>query len=376
MKRLALAAAIGAAGCTSFADPSTVLDLRILGVKTDPPDMFLKVTGLPADPTDPSTPVDPRALGIDPMSILPIHVEPLIVDPQGEAVGRATWTLSACPNDPYGTTPPMSVMGGGATDPGGGANNTVGSTLCDTARVMLPPIPGTFEAGQGTDVQLTPDELLTAFKSDVYFDMTGKPHGGFDLGMPLNLQLTVTEGGQTAKAVKRVTFWAQTWPDQTLNQIPTIPAVSLFAQRDEATFDLAGPAGTLDATTPTHASLSQGLWLLPEYDEGVTDEMYRATIINRDPPYQAIPSPELIQERIRYAFYATAGKFDPPRSVNQLIPGTTGTVHLESHWIPPATLDAVPVDAASGLRLVTVWIVVRDDRGGESWVEGKIALDP
>jgi hypothetical protein len=158
--------------------------------------------------------------------------------------------------------------------------------------------------------------------------------------------------------------------------------VAAFGDRDPATFDLLLPMGTLSKTTPVSVSLTsgKGLWLLPEYhaftdDPAIaTDEHYRPTIINRDPPYQVIEGDET-DERIRYAFYATAGHFDPPRSVNQLVPGTVGTIHLESHYIPPATLSAVPVDAA-GQHLVTVWVVVRDDRGGESWLEGRIALEP
>jgi len=366
---VALALALGAQACTNFQDVSTVVDLRVLGVEADPPDVFLKVTGLPPDP---STPIDPRGLGIDPASIPPIHLTPLLAAPPG--TGRAiTWSLSACPNNPLGAAPPGSVMGGGM-DPGGGANNTVGSTLCDDARVQFFPTPGQFAAGDTADVQLTPDMLLTAFSMDIYKDQYGNYHGGFDLGMPLNIQVTATDGVQMVKAVKRVVFWAQTFPDQMLNQIPTIPSVSVFGHRDEATFDLQSPMGTLDPKTPAHAPLDTGLWLLPEFVEGVTGETYRPTIIDRDPPYGAIEG-DTTDERIRYAYYATAGHFDPPRTVNQLIPGTTGTIHLESHYIPPATLDGVPVDAATGLHLVTIWIVVRDDRGGESWVTSQIALD-
>jgi hypothetical protein len=373
---VAVALGAGAAACTTFPDVSAVVDLRVLAVEADPPDVFLKITGLPADPTQP---IDPRALGIDPASIPTIHLTPLLVEPpDAAAAGRqVTYALSACPNNPYGAAPPGSVMGGGM-DPGGGANNTVGSTLCDDARVRLSPIPPTldlFANGATADVQLSPDDLLTAFKSDVYLDQYGHPHGGFDLGMPLNFQVTATDGVQMVKAVKRVVFWAQTWPDQKLNQIPTIPSVSLFQHREASTFELMDPAGTLDPKAPAHAAFADGLWLLPTYVDGVTAEMYAPTIINRDPPYQAIEGAP-VQERIRYAFYADAGHFDPPRSVNQLVPGTQGTVHLESHWIPPATLEEVPVDATTGLRLVTVWIVVRDDRGGESWVSGHIALDP
>jgi hypothetical protein len=342
-----LLACAAAPACTNFQDVSTVVDLRVLAVEADPPDQFLTVTGLPTDPTKP---FDFGAIGIDQTSIKPIHLEPLLVAPPD--AGRAiTWSLSACPNNPLGAAPPGSVMGGGM-DPGGGANNTVGSTLCDDARVRFFPTPGQFAADDGSvEVQLTSDMLLTAFAMDIYKDQYGNYHGGFDLGMPLNLQVTATDGVQMVKAVKRVVFWAKPWPDQMLNQIPKIPSVSVFGHRDEATFDLQSPMGTLDLNppvmTPVHAPLDTGLWLLPEFDDGVTGETYRPTIIDRDPPYGAIEG-ETTDERIRYAYYATAGHFDPPRTVNQLIPGTTGTIHLESHYVPPATLDGVPVDAATG----------------------------
>jgi hypothetical protein len=367
--------ALSSLACADFPDASTVTDLRVLAVQTDPSEVFLKVTGLPTDPT---MPLDPLALGIDPASIPVIHVKPLLADPPAAADGRAvSWTLSACPNNPYGAGPPGGMMGGGATNPGGGANTTVGSTLCDGARTMLSSIPGRFASDATADVQLASTDLLAAFKADIYVDQFGQPHGGFDLGMPLNLQLTVTDGVQTARAVKRVMFWAQAWPDQKVNQTPTIPSVSAFADRNQETFDLVSPVGLLDAATPTHVSLgAKGLWLLPAYHEGETDETYVATVINRDPPYQAIEAPVPVQERIRYAFYATAGHFEPARTVNQLAPGAVGVVHFESHYVPPATLDGVPVDSATGTHLVTVWVVVRDDRGGESWFAGRVALDP
>lgn len=374
--------ASGLSACSSFPDVSTVTDLRVLAVQADPPEVFVKVTGLP-DPSNPSGgQLDPAALGIDQASIPSIRLSPLIVDPRA-GLGAITWDVTACPNDPFGPSPPGSVMGG-PMDPGGGANNTVGSTLCDDADVKWTLALG-LEPSMPHDVQLTSEQLLTAFKSDVFLDQYGHPHGGFDLGMPLNFQIDVHEGGSpkvAARAVKRVTFWAQTWPDQTVNQIPTIPSVAAFGDRDPATFDLLLPVGTLSTTMPVSVSLAtgRGLWLLPEYhaftdDPAIaTDEHYRPTIINRDPPYQVIEGDET-DERIRYAFYATAGHFDPPRTVNQLVPGTVGTIHLESHYVPPATLSEVPVDAA-GKHIVTVWIVVRDDRGGESWAEGLIALEP
>ena len=66
---------------------------------------------------------------VDPANNPPVMVTPLIVDPRGN--GRAvTYTISACPNDPFAPAPPGGGQGGGAF-PSGGARTTVGSALCD-----------------------------------------------------------------------------------------------------------------------------------------------------------------------------------------------------------------------------------------------------
>jgi hypothetical protein len=367
-RRLWLFAFCAASACASFADVSTVVDLRVLAISTAPSEVILTVTGLP---TDPSAPVDPRALAIEPASIPTIHLTPLVADPPAAAAGRAlTYTLSACPNNPYGAAPPMN-MGGGGPDPSGGARTTVGSTICDGA-----PMKWDFGSNAtGTfDVTLTPDELAYAFLHDVYIDQDLRPHGGFDLGLPINFELTIDDGVQTAVAIKRVLFWAQKLPGQVANVAPSAPVIHTYADRTPDSWDPIAPIGTLDTGTPAHVALGAGLWLEPLLPPADV-ESYVTTVIDRDPPHLAVPV-TVLRERIRYAFYATAGHFDPARTVSELPIGVSGRVHLEARYLPPATLDAVPVDAATGLRLVTVWIVVRDDRGGENWDVRQLVVDP
>ena len=73
MRRLAtLLLAIGAAACTNFADPTTVVDLRMLAVKVEPSEIILD-----ADLSDPANPI------VDPANNPPLTVTPLIVDPAG-----------------------------------------------------------------------------------------------------------------------------------------------------------------------------------------------------------------------------------------------------------------------------------------------------
>ena len=74
--------------------------------------------------------------------------------------------------------------------------------------------------------------------TDIFPDQFGNLHGGFDLGMPLTLDITVDAGTEQIRAVKRVLYWAQRIDAaQMPNQTPTIDTVSGFYDRDEATFD-------------------------------------------------------------------------------------------------------------------------------------------
>jgi hypothetical protein len=378
---LALAVALLAPACADFPDQSTVTDLRVLAVRAEPSEVILKLDGLPADPT---ARLDPSMLGgvtLDPASIPDIvvtpliaDVTPLIADPLAVAGTPVTWSVVACPNDPYGAAPPAG-MGVSVIDPAGGARTTVGSTLCPENGPNTWAFGGpALNAGGDVHIRFTPAQLLAAFRADLYVDQFGNAHGGFDLGLPINVQLTVTDGVRTVLAIKRVLVWARPLPDQTANVAPTIPAVDVYRDRDPVTWAPVGPVTTLDAIDPEHVAVGQGLylrpWLLPQ-----DRETYATTVIDRDTHLAVAPAVRPV-ERIRYAFYATAGKFDPPRTVSELLPGVPGQVHLESKYVPPARLDELPLDAATGTRAVTFWIVVRDDRGGESWLERQLALDP
>jgi hypothetical protein len=391
---LGLTMAVSSSACADFADVTTVVDLRVLAVDTDPSEIFLKVDGLPD--SVPATAAGLAALSavtIDPTSIPVIHLRPLLPDPPATAAGRAvTWTLVGCPNDPYGAAPPG---GGGmmAANPGGGAYTTVGSSLCPdptTPSRSDPSKPGAWNlsgatplaAGATLDVTLTTDQLLQAFKADVFFDQHGNLHGGFDLGMPINFQLSVSDGTPGVaplQAIKRVVFWSRQMKDQTTpNALPKIPNVTSFSDRDTDTWALTGTQATLDPAAPSHVPLDKGIWLSPM---AATAEMYTPIVIDRNSPDAVVEAPT-VKEHIRYAYYATAGHFSPALTSSDLAAGIQvppgvppGTVHLESQYIPPATLDGVPVDTATGLHLVTVWIVVRDDRGGETWVQYQLALD-
>jgi hypothetical protein len=184
--------------------------------------------------------------------------------------------------------------------------------------------------------------------------------------------------------VKRVLFWPQKLPDVVLddgtvvahtpNHLPAVPQIETYRARDEKTWEPIGDVTPFDPDVPVRVPLGSQLWLSPAWPDADI-ESYVTTVIDRNPPHLAIPV-GIPRERIRYAYYATAGHFDPPRSVSELPPGVEGTVHLESKYVPPATLDGVTVDPSTGGHVATIWVVVRDDRGGEAWFQGAVALEP
>lgn len=334
------------AGCTSFADPSTVTDLRVLAVRTEPSEVILNAA-LPAD--------------VATAMIPDIRLEPLIADPRGQ--GRPlSVTVTACANDPGAASPPNN--GADPTGfPAGGARTTVGSALCDGAATELPVAADVDPAAEpAITVRLPAAWVAAAFTRDVFLGPDGRLHGGFDLGMPVVFQVTVRASAETVKAVKRVTFWMHPLrDDQVANESPVVSAVRAYDRRDEATAEPRPDALVpLEAGMPLDAP-DQGLWLDPA---PALAQPYVTAVIDR---LTGETKPHDVErETVRYTFHATAGKFGPFETTSEPPPGVTvpTRVHLESKYEPPPVAER----PADGPLDVTVWIVARDERGGASWV--------
>jgi hypothetical protein len=368
MRALGLLSLVAVSGlaCTNFQNPTTVVDLRMLAVRVDPSEIILD-----ADLSDPTMPT----AGNNPS----VTVTPLIADPNGN--GRAvTYSISACPNDPFAPAPPGGGQGGGAF-PSGGARTTVGSALCDENSPTTWVLATGIDNGMSVDVHPTIDQLTVAFMKDVFPDQYNNLHGGFDLGMPLTLDIKVDAAGEAIRGVKRILYWAQRIDDQQVpNQIPTIDTLSMFYARDDATFDpVDTPQPILHDDTavpppPFDAEVTAGatsLWILPSKGDA---EMFETTVIDPD-THHAVPF-TVPRETLRYRFFATAGTFNPAITQSEPEPGfvATGPIHIESEWSLPSAKQ-IPVDAY-GHAIVTIWVVVRDDRGGESWQARKLQITP
>jgi hypothetical protein len=343
MRRLAwLLPLVG--GCFTFEDPSTVKDLRLLAMAADPSEVIL-------DPTAPAVPV--------------ITMSALVVDPAGG--GRPiSYEARACPNDPSAPSAPGAGAEASGNFPGGGARNSVGSTRCIDGPNTWP-LPAPVAATEGTSftMQLTPEQLAAAFRADVFPGLSGKLHGGFDLGLPINVELVATAGSERAVAIKRVIFWpGPLGQGHHPNRNPVITELRSYPDRDLDTLAPIGAVETLAADAAFPVRAGQKVWLEPV---GAIAEPYVTAVVDRFTD-QAQPH-EVPAETLRYQFFATAGTFVPRETTSELPFGAKQypRVPVEARYEPPA------VDGA-GPREVTIWIVVRDERGGASWIKRRLLL--
>src|SRR5262249_3214925 len=153
-------------------------------------------------------------------------------------------------------------------------------------------------AGTSAGVQPTIDELTVAFMTDVFPDQYGNLHGGFDLGMPLTLDIKVDAGTEQIRGIKRVLYWLQRIdPAQMANQTPKIDTLPAY-QGDGATLQPITSKVTIVPGTPL--ALDPGvhsIWIEPSAGDA---EPFETTVI--DPgTHQAVPF-SVERETLRYRF--------------------------------------------------------------------------
>lgn len=309
------AAAAALLACTGPADTADrVHDLRMLALKADPPEVTLPVAFLP----------DGGIVSLGPRpSLPPITLTGLIADPAG--AGRAVdYEISICSQ----------------RDP-------------ETARCEED-APGyrVLAEGQVTPTALgaEPSVTFTPTWEDLSGAVVADPYHGFG-GLPVVLQLEVSAGGEAVVGVKRVVFTASlTGPLPPPNRNPAIDGVTYAeaAWAEGVSVDFNGEVhpglrgSTVTADNPIVVQPTASLF--EDYDRTAFDG-----------------STVHFSEAWRYSFFATAGSFSPSSAgAGNGPPGTGGgSDPVTTHWVPDLGETGGPV---------TVWIVVRDGRGGETWV--------
>ncbi|HEY8210861.1 MAG TPA: hypothetical protein VIG99_25430 [Myxococcaceae bacterium] len=308
-------AAAALLACTGSIDTADrVHDLRMLALKADPPEVVLPVAFRP----------DGSIVSIGPKPALPpITFTGLIADPAG--AGRAVdYELAICSErDPETArcvegVPSYRVLATGAMTP--------------------------------TALGAEPSVTFTPTWEDISAAVVADPYHGFG-GLPVVLQLEVEAGGEEVVGVKRVVFTASlTGPLPPPNRNPAVDGVTYGEQ-----------AWAEGVSVELNGEVHRGL---------------RGSTVTADNPIEVQPTASLFEdydrtafdgstvhfsEEWRYSFFATAGSFSPSNAGAGNGPpgGGSGSDPVTTQWVPDLGEVGGPV---------TVWIVVRDGRGGETWV--------
>ena len=328
MRRALLPAALALAACgAGFQKESIVVDLRILGVRADPPEVVVDIDPTQIDPAHPPAIVLPK-----------IHVTALVADPG--AARRMEWSMVAC-------APTLSLRCDD-TDPAA-VVLAMGSGVADDPED--PRAPGALPrpALVAADLEVTPALLLYALETDVLH--------GFS-GVPIQISIRVVgEGGDEQDAVyaaKSITFAGRQPAERVANTNPWLAALDAddapFAEApcgDPLVPPLAVTAGEVVRLTPIEPAGVRESYVLPTFQGGS----------------------QSFVENMSYSWYATAGSFSEAKTGGRT--DAFGNIPvLYTDWTAPSAADLA--DLPDGQ--VRLWLVMRDERGGAYFSEHCFAV--
>jgi len=291
-----------------FESRSIVLDLRMLGMRGDPPEVV--------EEFDPANPVIP--------DLPPVTLTALVADPGAQR--RLAWTLVACPP----------------------ATNR----RCDGASLLVPLAEGSTddpESASATDIsgELRADAALLEAAFEGEQDELG--FGGLQVMVELRVWPDGDPPDQAAVGSKRILYAPKIPRERTANTNPTLTSLGVddaepFSKDDLVPFE--GGACSDGGLPPLEVAVETELRLEPVEPEGVRERYVLPTLDGGS---------REITENLRYAWFATAGSFSAEETGGPIdFFGNAPPLH--TYWTAPA--EAGPVD---------LWLVQRDERGGTSW---------
>jgi hypothetical protein len=276
----------GAVGCTpDFDEVWQVKDLRILALRADPPEI----------------------LGSIEEAIPAVHVDGLIVDPRGPDE-LFFWEFWVC---------------------------TPEELSCDKARQQHLVKEGHTPLSEiSMDYYLDRELLLASIEADVL--------KGFG-GVPVMVELRVSRGEYSARAIKRLAYGTVTPPEKKPNHNPSLQRIMADDQ---------------DVTPPLMVATEKEVKLLPEASAESKEDYVVTTFTGGS---------RSLTEYLTYSFYATSGTISNASTGGKPSPFVTkNTVtDLSSGWSPDPLVEAA-----------TLWIVIQDDRGGVGWTTLPAKIQP
>jgi hypothetical protein len=322
LRAIALLAA--AAGCGSFETPSIVLDLRILGIQAEPPEVV--------SPFDPDNPLD--------LELDDVRVCALIADPT--AARRLHWEMVACAPTGSGrcshrNRPWVALGFGTAEDP----------EDADDAPEICADLP----AGPG----------LIAVLRDALERDSFSGFGGINVQVELWVHGEDEEFSEAQFGSKRILYAPEIPDGRVANRNPYL---------DELTVERAGgptdpaetlPLGRCRDVAPLVVTPGELLTITPVEPEGVREDYVVPTLDGGSREFT---------ENLTYAWYATAGRWGSENTGGPKdLVGNEPLLY--TRWRAPEDPDVV----GDGLD-VAMWIVQRDERGGQMWYESCVRVQP
>jgi hypothetical protein len=373
-RTVVVAVAIGplaVGGCGNLDNVTTVKDLRVLAVKSEP-------AGFLVPPDD-----------VKSLAATEATLTALVVDPKGNAA-TLDFSAVACPD--FIDTITSASGKGSKLCPGPEVTNALPMPL-DTLLATTTPVPQGMVAplaGSTIEYNALAKYDITVDKLQQFFATTNpvfaqRVQYNRDFGMDALVGFTFALGAEKATALKRVVYWPELpasatatirpkkpddpprldCPDaQVANQNPKLTSVDLYQHRVDG-----APTDPITDANPS-VSLAAGdeLYVQPVWDPASIEKYFLRI---KDGQTGQIET-ECHHELLTFQFYATAGTFSPPdrQSELSLIFDPTSVLRSESQYHPPGAADR-PADGK-----VTLWVVVRDERAGESWSSRTINVVP
>lgn len=332
---LPLAAVTLVAGCGDFETPSIVLDLRVLGIVVEPPEIVV-----PVDVIDESG--SPGSVQLD-----DVEVCALVAD---TTESRELWyAMAACvPTRTLRCDDPERVVidlgEGVVADPEeAGEPVRICATLRSTEAVLAVLLDELEERGS--------EEAVLAW-------LIGEG-GNLDIQVEMRLRGAGEPEDRTSYASKRMRYALPLPPERVANQNPYLDDLHVFlTDSDEPVSMPAGRCGDMEPLTVAPGAV---LRFEPVESEAVREDYLVPTFDGGS---------RMFTENLTYAWYATHGDWQrentggPRDFVGNEPP-------LDSEWQAPGDANVV----GDGLD-VPIWVVQRDERGGLSWRETCVRVVP
>lgn len=328
------------AGCGNFEVRSIVLDLRILSITVSPPEVVVPQEAVQDPMNLPEVSVEVCALIADPADARDVEYRMIACWPNDETLrcdepGRAEVLLTGTPSNPYARV----------TDPeDSDAPVEVCATLSSNA--VLPVLILDQIEVQGSYENVAAQVVGNGGNLDVQVEIAVR---GADQG-PEDLQF----------GSKRVRYALPLPEGRVANQNPSIEALQATMGKGEEPVEM--PLGRcIDIDAPPEVAPGTLIEFEPVPAEGSREDYLVLTFDGR---------PRMFTENLVYTWYATHGSWEPEQTGGPKdVAGNER--ETKSEWTAPRNRDTI----GDGLD-VPIWVVQRDERGGQSWLESCVRVVP